>query len=35
MNEKAKFWILLCLLVLSLSLLVYLNYTSSQFFIGH
>lgn len=34
MTEKAKFWILLALLVLSLALLWYLNYADKSLFIG-
>ena len=34
MTEKKKFWILLALLVLSILLLVYLNYTNEKLFIG-
>ena len=34
MNEKTKFWILLGLLLLSVSLLVYLNYGANQLFLG-
>jgi hypothetical protein len=34
MTEKTKFWILLGLLVLSLMLLFYLNYTNEKLFIG-
>ena len=34
MSEKTKFWILLGLLVASLLLLAYLNYTDEQLFIG-
>lgn len=34
MTEQKKFWILLGLLVLSLGLLAYLNYSSQKLFIG-
>jgi len=34
MTEKTKFWILLGLLVASLALLAYLNYSSDKLFIG-
>jgi hypothetical protein len=34
MTEKTKFWILLALLLLSVALLFYLNYTNEKLFIG-
>lgn len=34
MSEKTKFWVLLVLLGLSITLLVYLNYTNEKLFIG-
>ena len=34
MSEKAKFWVLLGLLLASLALLAYLNYANKQLFIG-
>jgi hypothetical protein len=34
MNEKTRFWILLVLFVLSVALLLYLNYTDGKVFIG-
>jgi len=34
MSEKAKFWILLGLLLASIALLAYLNYSSERLFIG-
>ena len=34
MSERAKFWILLGLLALSIALLAYLNYTNEKLFIG-
>jgi len=34
MNERTKFWILLGLLICSLALLAYLNYTSETLFIN-
>ncbi len=34
MSEKTKFWVLLGLLVVSIALLVYLNSSSQQLFIG-
>lgn len=34
MTDKTRFWILLGLLVASLGLLAYLNYSSGQLFIG-
>jgi len=34
MSEKTKFWILLTVLILSLALLLYLNYTNEKVFIG-
>ena len=34
MTEKQKFWVLLALLLASLALLAYLNYTSESLFIG-
>lgn len=35
MTEKKKFWILLVLLILSVILFVYLNYTNEKLFITH
>jgi len=34
MTEKTKFWIFLALLLLSVALLFYLNYTNAKIFIG-
>lgn len=34
MTEKTKFWILLALLLVSIALLLYLNYTNEKLFIG-
>lgn len=34
MTEKKKFWILLMLLVLSIALLFYLNYSNEKLFIS-
>ena len=34
MSEKKKFWILLVILVLSISLLFYLNHSSQQVFLN-
>jgi hypothetical protein len=33
MSDKKRFWILLIILLLSLSLLLYLNHSSQQFFL--
>ncbi len=33
MSEKTKFWILLCLLIASILLLAYLNYSNERLFI--
>lgn len=34
MSEKTKFWLLLGLFILSVALLVYLNYSSGRIFIA-
>lgn len=34
MSEKTKFWLLLGLLAASIALLLYLNYSNEQLFVG-